>query len=437
MPFFWQQSTGAVRDANTDPAAVEKLIGGPAHDQQLTDEEFHIIHNLVELHLIDPGEEENFLRRKAGLCLDERQERQERGADEEGCPLSRLVVRRPAGSLWSLWLHILAVLFAYTARRFLSQAEELLRANKLKGPMEAEPYSWESIIYDRFWSNGAAAVLPLAVVPMVWLAVQSLVRMYRRSVAPMFSSIYEITMIVLLIYLPTVPIAMDGYKWQEVLDTFGSHVPAEQRFNTLELLASQCKLAGLLSVYPIAAIYLVLITTRILTAIATLARGTAAPGTVIYWLHRRGHTAASGLNLITAILAAVGASMNIWNGMWYSWHQDMEHITSTWSSAGFPLQTVFLTEQVLAFLGLAVLAVTGGAPSAKACRRFSTMMATCLAYTVYTCTLGIMAMEEETNTWAAQTTKPRHIVAVSMAALVCLIHTLIALCPALTSQAAY
>lgn len=69
---------------------------------------------------------------------------------------------------------------------------------------------------------------------MVWLAVQSLVRICRRSVAPMFSSIYEITMIVLLIYFPTVPIAMDGYKWQEVLDNFGGSVPVEERINTLE-----------------------------------------------------------------------------------------------------------------------------------------------------------------------------------------------------------
>lgn len=50
----------------------------------------------------------------------------------------------------------------------------------------------------------------------------------------MFSSIYEITMIVLLIYFPTVPVAMDGYKWQEVLDTFESHDQLEQRINTLE-----------------------------------------------------------------------------------------------------------------------------------------------------------------------------------------------------------
>ena len=60
------------------------------------------------------------------------------------------------------------------------------------------------------------------------------VRVRRLSIAPMFSSIYEITMIVLLIYFPTVPVAMDGYKWQEVLDTFESHDQLEQRINTLE-----------------------------------------------------------------------------------------------------------------------------------------------------------------------------------------------------------
>lgn len=69
---------------------------------------------------------------------------------------------------------------------------------------------------------------------MVWLAVQSLVRVCRRSVAPIFNSIYEITMIVLLIYFPTVPIAMDGYKWQEVLNIFVANDPVEERINTLE-----------------------------------------------------------------------------------------------------------------------------------------------------------------------------------------------------------
>lgn len=62
--------------------------------------------------------------------------------------------------------------------------------------------------------------------------------------------------------------------------------------------------------------------------------------------------------------------------------------------------------------------MAGGAPSAKGYRRFSVTMGTSLAYTVYTCTLGIIAMEEERNTWAAQTTKPRHMMAVSMTAVV-------------------
>ncbi|KFZ03251.1 hypothetical protein V502_11102 [Pseudogymnoascus sp. VKM F-4520 (FW-2644)] len=437
MPFFWQKSAGAVRHANADLATDEKLIAKPVHDLRLTDEEALIIHNLVELQLIDAGEEESFLRRKenqAGVCLDEREES---GTAGEGCHVSRLVIRKPAGSVWSLLLHILAVLFAVMGRRFLNQTEELLMANKLREEhMEAGVQDMAGIYYRRFWSNGAADVLPLLVVPMVWLAVQFLVRICRRSIAPILSSIYEITMIVLLIYFPTVPIAMDGYKWQEVLAPFETSLPAAERgIDTMEVLARQWKLAGLLCVYPIAALYLVLITTRILTAIATLARGTAAPGTAMYWLHRRGHTAASGFYFITAILSAVGASMNIWNGMWYSWHHDMEHITSTWSSSGFPLQTVLLAAQVLAFLGLSVCAIAGDAPSGKSCRRFSTSMAVVLAFSVFTCTLGIVAMEDERNKWAAQTTKPRHIVAVSMAALVSLIHTFIALCPALTRQA--
>ena len=45
-------------------------------------------------------------------------------------------------------------------------------------------------------------------------------------------------------------------------------------------------------------------------------------------------------------------------------------------------------------------------------------MAVVLAFSVFTCTLGIIAMDGENNKWAAQTTKPRHMVAVSMAALV-------------------
>ncbi|OBT87615.1 hypothetical protein VE02_04101 [Pseudogymnoascus sp. 03VT05] len=438
MPFFWQRSAGAVRHASDDlPAVDEKLVGQSMRNPRLTDEEeeeAHIIHNLVELHLIDPGEEESFLRRKerqAGLCLDERNEGGVAAAAEGDCLMSRLLVREPAGSVWTLLLHFVAVLLAVTGRRFLYQTKELLEADKLGGDQ------WAGYQYKRFWSNGAANVLPLLVVPIVWLVIQFSVRVSRRSIAPMFSSIYEITMIVLLIYFPTVSVAMDGYKWQEVVDTFGSHDQLEQRINTLGELARQYKLAGLLCVYPIAAIYLGIITTRILTAIATLARGTASPGTVLYWLHRRGHTAASGLYLITAIMSAVGASMNIWNGMWYSWHSEMEHITATWSSSGFPLQTVFLAAQVLAFLGLCVCAVAGDAPTGKACCRFSSTMAVVLAYSVFTCTLGIIAMDGENNKWAAQTTKPRHMVAVLMAALASLIHTFIALCPALTHQAAY
>ena len=50
----------------------------------------------------------------------------------------------------------------------------------------------------------------------------------------MITSIYEITMIVLLIYFPTVPVAMDGYKWQEVLDIFGGDFPVERRIDTLK-----------------------------------------------------------------------------------------------------------------------------------------------------------------------------------------------------------
>lgn len=162
MPFFWQKSAGAVPHANADLAADEKLIAKPVHDPRLTDEEALIIHNLVELHLIDAGEEESFLRRKenqAGVCLDEREER---GVAGEGCHVSRLVVRQPAGSVWSLLLHILAVLFAVMGRRFLNQTVELLKANKLREEhMKAGAQGMAGIYYRRFWSNGAADVLPL------------------------------------------------------------------------------------------------------------------------------------------------------------------------------------------------------------------------------------------------------------------------------------
>lgn len=69
---------------------------------------------------------------------------------------------------------------------------------------------------------------------MVWLGLQSLVRICRRSIAPMIASIYEITMIVLLIYFPTVPVALDGYKWQEVLDIFGGGFPVGRRVDKAE-----------------------------------------------------------------------------------------------------------------------------------------------------------------------------------------------------------
>ncbi|OAF57872.1 hypothetical protein VC83_05474 [Pseudogymnoascus destructans] len=190
MPFFWQKTADAVRHASDDLLAVdEKLVGQPMHNPRLTDEEIeeaHIIHNLVELHLIDPGEEESFLHRKdrqAGLA-----------------PELRLLVRKPAGSVWTSLLHFVAVLLAVTGRRFLYQAKELLEVDKLG--------HYAEIRYSRFWWNGAADVLPLLVVPVVWLVMQFLVRVGQHSIAPMFSNIYEITMIVLLIYFPTVPIAM-------------------------------------------------------------------------------------------------------------------------------------------------------------------------------------------------------------------------------------
>lgn len=161
MPFFWQKSAGAVRHASDDLLAVdEKLVGEPIHKLRLTDEEeeeAHIIHNLVELHLIDPGEEECFLRRKereAGLCLDERNEGGVAAAPEGWTVLS-LLVREPAGSVWTLLLHFVAVLLAVTGRRFLYQTKELLKANKLGGDQ------WAGYEYKRFWSNGAADVLPL------------------------------------------------------------------------------------------------------------------------------------------------------------------------------------------------------------------------------------------------------------------------------------
>lgn len=163
MPFFWQKSDRAVRLADVDLAADEKLIGEPMHVPLLTDEEALIIHNLVELQLIDAGEEESFLRRKenqAGRCLDERKEK---GTVADGCPVLGLVVQKPAGNIWSLLLHVLAVLFAVMGWRFLNQAKEMLEANTLgvDARTKAGARNWADFEYDRFWSNGAADVLPL------------------------------------------------------------------------------------------------------------------------------------------------------------------------------------------------------------------------------------------------------------------------------------
>ncbi|KFX89838.1 hypothetical protein O988_08473 [Pseudogymnoascus sp. VKM F-3808] len=427
MSFTYRNADGTfgVREMPTD----EKPFAEPsANTSRLTDEEASIIHNLVELHLIDPSEEEIFLRRKEnqdGLCFDEREER---GASGEGCSVLSPFVRKAGASHWEFLLHILTGIFGVYGSWFLSDVVEVMRTD-------------ERISYNKshaFFANGATDVPVLLLMPMCWLTLQFLVRLCGHSIAPILSSIFEITAIVLHIYYPTVPIARDGYKWPEVCSIFVSDVPENLsglNLNATELLARKNELAGLLCVYPIAAIYLVLVTTRILTAVATLARGTASPGTVMYWLHRRGHTAASGLYLVTAILSTVGASMNIWTRAWYSWHHDMEHIIATWSSSGFPLQIVLLGAQVLAFTGLFICAVAGDAPSGRACRRFSTTMAVILAYSAFTCTMGIIAMDDEKNKWAAETTKPRHIVAVSMTALVSLIHTFIALCPVLTRQA--
>lgn len=164
MPFFWQRSDRAVRNADVDVAAEEKLIPEPIGTKRLTDEEAFIIHNLVELHLIDPCEEESFLRRKknqAGISLDERKER--KGPAAEGCPVVRLVVRKPAVSVGSLLLHVLTVLCAVMGRRFLNQARDVFEANQLGAGDKA----FAHILYLRFWRNGAADVLPLVSNPII------------------------------------------------------------------------------------------------------------------------------------------------------------------------------------------------------------------------------------------------------------------------------
>jgi hypothetical protein len=70
--------------------------------------------------------------------------------------------------------------------------------------------------------------------------------MFGMSVAGILSSVYEITMIVLLIYFPTVPVSQDGFKWEEVLEFFGygvSERTTEER---------QLKLAAFFCAYSIA-----------------------------------------------------------------------------------------------------------------------------------------------------------------------------------------
>ena len=62
--------------------------------------------------------------------------------------------------------------------------------------------------------------------------------------------------------------------------------------------------------------------------------------------------------------------------------------------------------------------IAGDAPSAKVSRRFSASMAIVLTFSVFTCSMGIVAMDGKPNEWASQATEPRHIVAVSMAATV-------------------
>lgn len=97
MSFLYRRCGGTV-SVREMLSADEKLIAEPSvNTSHLTDEEAHIIHNLVELHLIDASEEENFLRRKEnqdGVCFDERDER---GAAGESCSVSSLFVRKATG----------------------------------------------------------------------------------------------------------------------------------------------------------------------------------------------------------------------------------------------------------------------------------------------------------------------------------------------------
>lgn len=149
MSFTYRKADGTfgVREMSVD----EKLFAEPsANTSRLTDEEASIIHNLVELHLIDPSEEEIFLRRKEnqdGVCFDEREER-ERGAAGEGCSVSSLFVRKAAASHWAFLLHILTGIFGFYGSRFLNHVVEVMRTD-------------ERISYNKshaFFANGATDV---------------------------------------------------------------------------------------------------------------------------------------------------------------------------------------------------------------------------------------------------------------------------------------
>jgi len=76
--------------------------------------------------------------------------------------------------------------------------------------------------------------------------VHLLLRVFGTSVAGILSSVYEIAMIVLLIYFPTVSVSQDGFKWEEVLVFFG-HGVSERTTEEWQL-----KLGAFLCVYAIA-----------------------------------------------------------------------------------------------------------------------------------------------------------------------------------------
>jgi hypothetical protein len=147
MTFTYRKADGTfgVREMPAD----EKPFAEPsANTSRLTDEEASIIHNLVELHLIDPSEEEIFLRRKEnqdGLCFDEREER---GASREGCSVLSPFVRKAGASHWEFLLHILTGIFGVYGSWFLSDVVEVMRTD-------------ERISYNAshaFFANGATDV---------------------------------------------------------------------------------------------------------------------------------------------------------------------------------------------------------------------------------------------------------------------------------------